>query len=370
MNKVVTVLCSGMGLGVYNPSLILSNQLREKGIDSEVLVIEELFSAEKLEKLLLNKKAFHRDFQVAVMGMRIHKGEMNPNLDMLKVEGLLKRWYDCERNYFIVLSGHWGDIIGNYAREEGQSNMSIDTIRMDCDIAPSWNDFSNAGFPYNETWLFGSSDNKLEYKISVGHHNPLPFDTRENRFLVHGGGWGIGANRNRIEEISQNGYLMDIVVYEKDEIYKATWGNRHYLNDLEWNPWEKNSDGQLEYPITYELDVSGNLKSFDAKEYHSVYELCRNAKGIISKPGGGTLLDSLASATPIIFTEAIAKHERANAHFWEEFGFGISYDKWRESGFSIEILGLLHNNLVKERERAREYIDEYIRRYSLISVNI
>ena len=78
------------------------------------------------------------------------------------------------------------------------------------------------------------------------------------------------------------------------------------------------------------------------------------ARAVVSKPGGCTLIDSLASGTPVILLEAYGYAERSNAEVWIALGYGITFEAWRESGFSIDVLQRLHENL---RKRARNTIN-------------
>ena len=104
MERVVSILCSGMGLGVYIPSLLVDYQLRKRGIKTEVFIVESYFSEDKLEKLKENKKAFHQSFQVAVLGHRMAKGDVRPNLDTYKIDELVRYWEQHNRKHFIILS--------------------------------------------------------------------------------------------------------------------------------------------------------------------------------------------------------------------------------------------------------------------------
>jgi UDP-N-acetylglucosamine:LPS N-acetylglucosamine transferase len=60
--------------------------------------------------------------------------------------------------------------------------------------------------------------------------------------------------------------------------------------------------------------------------FHEAYNLTKSCIGIISKPGGGTLIDSFSAETPILFTASVGKHEDYNKQLWEHFGFGAGFD--------------------------------------------
>ncbi len=67
----------------------------------------------------------------------------------------------------------------------------------------------------------------------------------------------------------------------------------------------------------------------------------------MSKPGGGTLLDSLWSATPAVLLEPFGAHEQRNADLWIQLGYGISFEDWQNQGFAPEVLQELHEALLK-----------------------
>lgn len=366
MERVVSILCSGMGLGVYIPSLLLNYQLRQRGVKTEVFVIESYFNEEKLNKLKENKHAFHNSYQVAVFGHRMAKGDVRPNLDKYKIDELLKYWEENSRKDFIIMSGHWPVIFESYIGRGGNKGLNIDAVRMDTDVAPSWKNFNNNSNYFNEIWLFDNSLKNLPYRISVNKAAPIPFNQRENRFLLHGGGWGMGTYRDKLKELNEKGLYLDIVAYKKNEAEYSFEGNKYYLMEPDWSPWIKNSSGSYEFPPMYEVDRDGNLKALEAEGYQAIFDVCLNCKAIISKPGGGTLLDSLAAATPVVFIEPIAKHEQTNAALWEELGFGISYEKWAKQRFSLGILEKIHNNIFIKMRNTPDFIDDFLCRYDFL----
>ena len=53
--RTITILCSGVALGVYVPALHVSRQLRQRGASTDVMVLEGLFAAEKQARIVQNK---------------------------------------------------------------------------------------------------------------------------------------------------------------------------------------------------------------------------------------------------------------------------------------------------------------------------
>ena len=370
MEDVISILCSGMGLGVYIPSLLIDCQLRKRGIKTEVFIVESYFREDKLERLKENKKAFHNSFQVAVLGHRMAKGDVRPNLDTDKIDALLQYWQRHHRKHFIVMSGHWPVILESYIEKVGADHLNIDAVRMDSDVAPTWKNFRNDKNYFNEIWLFDNVTKDLPYCISVSNSAPIPFHDREDRFLIHGGGWGMGTYRSKCKELNAKGLALDIVAYEKDEIEQSHAGNWYYLMEPDWSPWLKSNNGRYEFPPMYAVDKESGLKRLYTEDYQPIFDVCRKCKGIISKPGGGTLLDSLASATPVIFIEPIAKHEQTNAALWECLGLGISYQTWAEQGYATDILEEIHHNIVAKRNQVPDYVDGFVSRYGLEGISV
>lgn len=357
INQTVSILCSGMGLGVYIPSLLIHQQLSQRGIKSEIFVIEEYFKEDNLEKLKKNKKAFHDSFKVAVMGHKIAKGDIINNLKDNNINDLINNWEKEGRSKFIMMSGHWYKILENYINQVGQDDIIIEAVRMDNGVTPSWKNFKNEKRYFNEIWLFNKH---LKYSITVNDKELIPFDKRQNRFLIHGGGWGMGTYQSKVKELNKKGLSLDIVAYRDNEIEDTYKENKYYLMDPDWSPWKRNNEGKYEFPYMYEIKEGKQRIPLKSKNYHAIYDVCMNCKGIISKPGGGTLLDSLDAGTPLIFIESIAKHEEANADLWVNLGFGVYYNQWVKSGFSIELLKKLHNNIINKRNDLIDYLDSFL----------
>jgi UDP-N-acetylglucosamine:LPS N-acetylglucosamine transferase len=97
------------------------------------------------------------------------------------------------------------------------------------------------------------------------------------------------------------------------------------------------------------------LPCIENGEYHSLYDVIRFNQAIISKPGGCTLIDSLASATPVILLEPYGYAEVRNSEIWQRLGYGISYPDWQASGYSMEVLARLQNNLLNRAQRGIDY---------------
>lgn len=363
--KKVTILCSGFGLGFYIIGLLLDRGFRRKGVSSEVLVFESLMTEDKIEKVKCSKRVYHNNFSAALMSTRMLL-DTRQSLDSKVVDNLVESWRREGRTNFIVLSGHWIHIIQRY-REIASERVNIDIIYTDSDYAPSWKSVKALYQDYNrdcdEVWLFDSVNKSVDYQIPISDLPCKPFSKRSDRYIIHGGGWGMGTYRERIRDLEQYGVHLDIIGYEPEEAEDRKEGNRYFVNDPSWVAWDSCNGEAYEFPPLAQVGRNGELNYRNNFEYHVMFDLVREARAIISKTGGGTLVDSLASATPIVMLEPFGDHEQKNAELWEYLGFGIPFEKWREAGFSGEMLEDMHLNLLRKRKECLDYTDYYTKKY-------
>jgi hypothetical protein len=241
--------------------------------------------------------------------------------------------------------------------------LNAEILYVDCDLPPSWRSLKQYVPDYNalykETWLYDFENMKLQYQIPVSKAEPIPYNKRETRFIIHGGGWGMGTYRTKIPELHNKGFSLDIVAYESQEALDKKNGDKYFMVDPDWRAWNKNQNGSYEFPPIAEINQTHTPVYSYKKEYHKLFDVTGTERAIIGKPGAGTMMDSLGSATPLIMLEPFGEHERKNTRLWEHLGFGISYIRWEEIGFSMEILEQLHENLLKGRNTAVDYTESY-----------
>jgi hypothetical protein len=372
----VTILCSGFGLGFYNPGLIVSYQLRQKQISTEVLVFESFVQQDKQDKILDSKKAYHDNFALALVATKIPK-DIRDSIDFEQVDLLLEGWAAEGRRDFIIISGHWVYILDLYRAKlmedkehSGNSDLQVDLLYVDSDLSPSWKSLKkyNPQYnqPYRDAWLYHAADEVISCYIPVGEETPIPLNERHNRYVIHGGGWGMGTYQGKIPELQEQGFLLDIVAYETKETLEPLSGCRYYMNDPVWTAWRKGAKGEHELPLFAEIKPSESPKYVNMDSHHGLYDVIRQAKAIISKPGAGTLMDSLSSATPVIMLEPFGSHEKRNAELWKLKGFGIPYEEWKRSGYSEQRLQELHLHLLQQRSITRNYTEVCIESHQLL----
>jgi hypothetical protein len=369
--SLITILTSGNSLGAYVPGIRLVEQLRRRGIPAEAEVLERLFPEETRHNMIRTKQLFHNSFEAAKMGTRMAR-DIGLTLDEAAVANLLQRWRDEGRSAFLAVTGFWIPVLQRYEKMMHPEPIRVEFLRLDAVDTPSYRPYEDVYPRYRHHWLYrlgreGTSE--LHAKLTMSDTEFVPYPERERRIVVHGGGWGIGTYRSKIANL-QRYYSLAIVAYHSEEVQDALPCDQIYMTDPNWHPWLEESlsydrtiqtnqtnqtnqtaqaaltnqidtayppmaEWKRNEPLTYERGTNGPL----------LYEVIRNSLAIVSKPGGGTLIDSLSSATPLIYLEPFGEHERANAELWEQLGFGISYERWLEADCSWEMLHELHLHL-------------------------
>lgn len=375
----ISILASGVAMGVFIPALAVKNQLENLGMKSEVLVLESLIIEEKRNKINQTKKIFHKNFELAKVGHRMAK-DISPNLDNGLLNKLFNKWESEDCKHFIVFSGFWLPVLERYKEFTRNEQIFADLVIVDSDISPSWKSYKgNIDKEFDYIMIFDAQNKKIGPKLFIPKEPVVHFEERENRIVAHGGGWGMGTYQNKISELNSAGVDLNIMIYSEEDLDNRSSENKYFMVDPSWVPWgKKNMDGHtenlvkdIEFPPFAEIKGDKAPVFSNRKEYHELFYVIERSKGIISKPGGSTLVDSLASATPIIFVDALGEHEERNAELWISLGFGISYNEWKKTGFLLDILQKLNKNLLKQRESGDSYVNSYIkRRHPVLNLGI
>jgi hypothetical protein len=348
----IQILTSGASLGVHVPGLILRRRLRERDIDSDIWVLENLLPEQKQASVVKSKWAFHRNFRLALAGQRLAASPL-PVLDEAAVRTLLREWKQRSVSHFAVFSGYWLPLLHDY-RSGTPWPVRIDLCRLDAAPMSSFEHGGPAPAGSRDICLADLARLTLPWTIPIATSAPVSWGDRNGRVLAHGGGWGIGTYRARIDELPAS-LGVDVLAYESVDVDHSNANFRFFMMDPEWHPWL-----DTDYPPLGQVfpDTGCPIPAEYARggEYPPLFDLTRRALAIISKPGGGTILDSVWSATPIVLLEPFTKSEASNASLWEALGFGISFEKWRATGFATAVLEELHENLVPAARAAPDYV--------------
>ncbi|WP_434444011.1 hypothetical protein [Lentzea sp. E54] len=343
---MIQILTSGVALGVHVPGLLLADRLREQGAEVGVSVVERLLPEHKLRTTAEMKVAFHRDFRLARAGQQVRSDPVSVASEEA-VSAELAHWRNLRVRQFVVFSGFWLPVLERYL-STCDSKPLVDVCHVDSVESPSFRGSPDVGA--RQRWLMHADSRTLPCSIPVTRQPPVSWEARENRLLVHGGGWGMGTYRDKALDLRARGFELDVVAYELADVSHDDDGVRHHLMDPSWHPWL--DDG---YPPFCQVEPGHPPRYRRRTGHHGSFDLCRVARAMVSKPGGGTLLDSLWSATPVVLLDPFGDHERRNARLWQDLGFGVPFDDWQDSGFSPEMLRRAHEALLVARDDVPDY---------------
>lgn len=346
--NVTTILTSAVGLGIYIPALLIQQRLRAMGQAADVEVLEEHFLAARLQAHIEHRKLHHENFALARLANRMAR-DVQDCLDETRIQALLARWKRERRSRFIVWSGFWLPLVERYRTLAPELSLAVDHCRIDAAVSASFRVFPRLRGSGREIWLWNADQERVVHEIPVADAAPLPFTGREKRVVVHGGGWGIGNYREGLDDFAKAGYRIDLVVHDAGETAGRRPGDRCFMMDPKWEPWRREANGDFAFPPMVELCGSEVRHAAAGDPYHALHDVIREAVAVVSKPGGCTLIDSLAAATPVVFLDAYSEAEQCNAQVWQNLGYGISLAAWRDRGYSFAVLEGLHRNIASRR---------------------
>jgi hypothetical protein len=353
---MIAILTSGFGLGVHVPGLLLNRRLAEHGVRSRVDVLEGFWRPERRAKIAASKRAYQQDFRMAQVGSRLFR-TLDDAFDPDALAALTASWRADGVERFVVWSGFWLPVVDRYLAETG-GNVRVDTAHVDAIPAPSFARQTESMARHRNIWLVDAADTGMPWMLSPSSQPPVPWSDRADRFLTHGGGWGMGTYQDRVGEIAAKGLHLDIVLRSLDDLAGLSGlgpETRFFMMDPEWSPWHDSG-----FPPFGEV-VGGVPPEYTRSEpYHESLTLTRNALGVISKPGGGTLIDTFGAGTPLILLDAFGEHEKHNAKAWVDLGFGIPLAAWADSGFSVELLEEMHHRILRYRTEPGDYVRDLV----------
>ena len=314
----IAILSSCAGFGTYTPSLLLRDELNDINVDTTVFVYETFLSETKKQQFIKYKENFHKNFRYAKIASSIACTFIKQSDDNFNEMNI--KFHDFDK--YVVMYGLW---LPRLVEAQISINKVI-CLHLDVVNTPSWDAVEEINNKINNIWMLGK-DGKLpkfrfkNYTLQVNSKN----------IVVHGGGWGIDTFKNRLNDIDKR-YSLNVIFSSYEEcINKYT----SFYIPINWMPESYN----LEYPP---------LKNYINKENVSFNEICMNSLAIISKPGGGTYLDSLRFCIPLIYLEPMAEHERLNLVQFEKLGFCCSFDEWKKADYSIDILKSIKQKITNE----------------------
>ena len=118
---------------------------------------------------------------------------------------------------------------------------------------------------------------------------------------------------------------------QKDE------NNEYLLLDCNWKAGTEDT-----FPVLYEFDGENITK---ITKINGI-DIMKNSVAVVSKPGGGTIIDSLATQTPMIYLDPISKHEKNNMDFYLTRNLGLSLNNALSANELVEQLKRIQDNIL------------------------
>ncbi|WP_159881528.1 hypothetical protein [Paenibacillus puerhi] len=348
-SETISLLCSGNSLGVYVPAIQLDYQLQQKGVTTEIHILESVYPGDVLARVPAIKQAFHKHFALAKKSAQLVR-DIKDTLDPAKVSELLNQWRQEKRTRFIVFTGFWIPILEQYRKIMDPVKLDVDLLRMDAGDSASYQVYGERCDAFRNVWFFSAEENQVLREFPITTLLPVPFSLRDKGVVLHGGGWGIGTYREAKKKLLDAGNRLHVLAYDLEEFVPHDQV-QYYMNDPHWNPWSLNEQGKHSFPALALLKAGMEPKFRNQDCHPLLFDVIRNSKAIVSKPGGYSLFESFAAATPFVFLEPFARHEAVNAEFWINQGFGIWFEDWEQQHFSNRCLEELHKNLLHAREK-------------------
>lgn len=333
------VLTSLFGYGVYFPARIVTNGLKAASFDSDILIIEDLFTNDKRKTFEESRKAFGKNYRLAKLATKLSidsKEMFNPE----KVETLFTKWKEEQVCHFLCFSGLWLSILSLYSKRN--NSIQVNLCRLDAGEAVTWR--NNDNVEINKTYSFlDLKEKKINYRLEIPTLNYTPYHKRESSVVIHGGGWGLGYFVETSELLPEN-ITKKVLIKDISQYDSSKPNTTYYMNDPSWSLNEKTRTSS-NFPKLGKIISRDNVSFIKNKDYHNSLDLIINCRAIISKPGGMTIADSIITETPLIYLDALGENEEGNQRLIEHLKIGTSFEKWRKEKFSSQMLLELHNNI-------------------------
>jgi len=346
----IVILCASAGLGTYVPAVQLYRYLLTQECPVSIEVLECLFSPDKLTQIKAARGRFQNDFRFALTARKA-VGLHSPAgcLDIDKRSVLLNRWKETGKTRFIVFSGFWLPLLREY-QESICDELTVDCVQMEVVFSPSWSaHLTEYPFPMRFIWFYSSSQGGVLQTLLPVSVTP----TRRRRGLVlHGGGWQLGNYNQSVPALVGAGYSL-LVGRSQDQPCLPPPNVQYFRIHPSWETWTAHSG---DYPPV-EVRGEGDFPVPHDAGSHWLLQQIMTSSGIVSKPGGATLLDSLTAATPVVFTTPYGETEAQNSRLWCSLGLGMTLADWESSDYSEELLAQSQERLWAARAALPSYAE-------------
>ena len=356
----VLIFYASYGGGHLNAAKSIENCIKTnyKDIDVEMIdcmkyvnkTIEKVTTAAYREMAKKAPWAWGRIYSDAQKGPLAHITTRSNKIMAIKLLKLLR-----EKKPDLIISTHpFGSQMCSYLKRKNKINSKIATIMTDFAPHDQW----LVGYEYTD-YFFVAHNKMKDYLISKGISESKVFDTGipisenfqkqynkkeifdkynldENKFTIlffGGGEFGLGKTRtvqifNNFVEETKNNNIQIIAISGKNPKMKSAFEE-----------------------VVNSNNAGINIKIIEFS--NEVPKLMAIANLVVTKPGGLTTSESLASHLPMVVINPIPGQEEENAEFLESKNIAVWIKKSNNSKEIIE--GLLNNkekiNIMKENTK-------------------
>jgi len=346
----MVILCASVGFGTYTPAVQLYRHLCAQRQPVSIEVLECLFSPEKLSQIKAARLRFQNDFRFALAArktLNLHSPADCVDIDKRSV--LLNRWKQAGETRFILFSGFWLPLLKEY-QESTDGRIAADCVQMEVVLSPSWRaHLKDYPFPIRLVWFYSSSQGGVVQTLLPVSATPA---RRKRGLVLHGGGWQLGDYGDSVPALAGAGYSL-LVGRSQDQPCLSYPNVQYFRVQSQWETWTARPG---DYP-SLELCGDGAFPPPEDASAHWLLQQIMSSSGVVSKPGGATLLDSLAACTPSIFTSPYGETEAQNAQLWCSLGLGMTLVDWERSGYREELLVQAQERLQTARDALPSYAE-------------
>jgi hypothetical protein len=338
-----------VALGTHVPGLLINEAFLARGVASRVNVLEALFPDDVRQRIQTAKIRYGHSFRMAkaAHAMASDQSELIP---VEAAEGLFAEWDESGVSAITVLSGFWLGTVRAYV--DRRPGVLVETCHLDAIPSPSHRRAVEVPGS-THSWLLDAQKNSLNEGIPIGGDGvQLPWVSRPIGLLAHGGGWGMGTHADAALELAEAGEGVSLIVTEPRDV--PVHGLSVFHQDPGWEAW---SDAGFPRLAAGQGRAATPFENRD--RWSDAFELTRRSRAVVSKPGAGTLVDSLNAATPVLFTEALGDWELANQSVWCALGFGMTLAEWVRKR-DPAVLEAMHERLRVAGSRTTSYPDRLV----------
>lgn len=151
------------------------------------------------------------------------------------------------------------------------------------------------------------------------------YNQREFSFVTHGGGWAMGDFRARLDQLAGPAAILlprDRALAEREALLPRA----RLFFDI-----ETGAEGPGDFARLAEVTETG-YRLLPSMAHHGSLDIIARSRAIVSKPGGGTLVDSYLAQTPILYLDPISHYEAGNVEFIEQAGIGMRLEAFLAEG--------------------------------------